>query len=55
MFEILAYKNQKYLLHFFIIIFSITKTSKNILVFPFKSTNLELKLDNNEMIEKNLN
>ena len=51
MFEILAYKNQKYLLYFFIIIFSIAKTSKNILVFPFKSTNLELKLDNNEMID----
>ena len=51
MFEILAYKNQKYLLYFFIIIFSIAKTSKNILVFPFKSTNLELKLDDNEMID----
>ena len=51
MFNILAYKNEKYLLYFFIIIFSITKTSKNILVFPFKSTNLEIKLKDNEKID----
>ena len=51
MFNVLAYKNEKYLLYFFIIIFSIIKASKNILVFPFKSTNLEIKLKDNEKID----
>ena len=49
--KLLAYKNEKYLLYFFIIIFSIIKASKNILVFPFKSTNLEIKLKDNEKID----
>ena len=51
MLNVLAYKNEKYLLYFFIIIFCITKTSKNILVFPFKSTNLEIKIEDNQMID----
>ena len=49
--ELTFKKYSKFFIFFFTIIFNNIKISKNILVLPFKSTNLEIKIENNEMID----
>ena len=51
MLNILSSKNTKIFIFFFIIILNIITISKNILVLPFKSTNLEIAIENNAMVD----
>ena len=51
MLNILASKNTKIFVFFFYIILNIITISKNILVLPFKSTNLEIEIENNAMVD----